>query len=932
MFFRGVIGFVVIFGIVLWADGVVGKCDRVPEGSGANKSPADGRFRIKIAGNPDRYTPGEMYTVSLAGIRSMQVPHKFSGFMLVVEKESYDPIRDFGGMGSAGLFQLLGDTLAKFSEKCANVVTHTSSLPKSEIQLLWTAPPPGSGCVVFRATVMEHRDVWYMDDGPLSKMLCEDEQDSIDVQPIIEDPCCACQEAKYEVTFEGLWSRHTHPKDFPSNRWLTRFSDIIGASHTVDYRFWEYGQQASDGVRQVAEHGSTRMLEGELKDQSDKIRTIIKARGISYPNVTGKTFAVFRVDSKHHLVSLVSMIDPSPDWIVGVSGLELCLSNCSWIENKVLNLYPWDAGTDSGPSYTSPDQPTNPRDVIRRIKSNFPNDPRSPFYDENGGEMKAMARLYISRQRLYDKNCEAAVSGEEYPGGGGGSRACDTSPWSSWSSCSVSCGKGKRFRQRNFLNPIAASQIGCNKKLQQTGTCYGSERHCRFGGGGDFQPESPETNNEVFPECALTDWSEWSECSQGCGKGVKTRTRTYVLRASMKKCQRASPNPPQLEQTVECLGRNCSGDIDEDAGHRGGFAGGGFGGSQEEAEEEEEDEENFRPTRPGGGRSGFDRGNRECKLTPWTTFSPCNTSCGLGRRMRYRYPIRRGMDPMDVQAKAIEYFNRKPPLDDGEEEQEQDDDFNENEDVDDPDNGEKPCESILCFEPADPCFNIPMLEIVTCGHDQPACDDVPEKCLLPPTPGSCKTITNRWFYDYRRGECAVFAYTGCEGNDNNFESREDCMTSCKPAHNAQMEPQNFRNIGSIPIRDQKRIDGGRDCKVSHWERGACNVTCGMGFRVKTRRILRMPQNGGKPCPRKLTRYERCEGACNPHADLNPSWGPSRLDQCNYSVWSSWSPCSASCGDYSVKQRTRYVLNPTPGVSCLHRLDERRCHVMPCSVG
>lgn len=101
----------------------------------------------------------------------------------------------------------------------------------------------------------------------------------------------------------------------------------------------------------MAEHGSTRTLESELKDQSEHIRTIIKARGIAYPNVTGKTFAVFRVDSNHHLISLVSMVDPSPDWIVGVSGLELCLPNCSWVENKVHNLYPWDAGTDSGPSY-----------------------------------------------------------------------------------------------------------------------------------------------------------------------------------------------------------------------------------------------------------------------------------------------------------------------------------------------------------------------------------------------------------------------------------------------------------------------------------------------------------------------------------------------------------------------------------------------------
>lgn len=121
--------------------------------------------------------------------------------------------------------------------------------------------------------------------------------------------------------------------------------------------------------------GATKKLESELKDKvisseinisiitnsfsififhlikSERIRTIIKARGLSYPNITGKTFAVFRVDSTHHLVSLVSMLSPSPDWFVGVSELELCKTDCTWVEHKVVELYPWDAGTDSGTSY-----------------------------------------------------------------------------------------------------------------------------------------------------------------------------------------------------------------------------------------------------------------------------------------------------------------------------------------------------------------------------------------------------------------------------------------------------------------------------------------------------------------------------------------------------------------------------------------------------
>jgi hypothetical protein len=37
------------------------KCDRTPEGFVASKSPANGKFRIRITGNPDRYSPGQVY-------------------------------------------------------------------------------------------------------------------------------------------------------------------------------------------------------------------------------------------------------------------------------------------------------------------------------------------------------------------------------------------------------------------------------------------------------------------------------------------------------------------------------------------------------------------------------------------------------------------------------------------------------------------------------------------------------------------------------------------------------------------------------------------------------------------------------------------------------------------------------------------------------
>ena len=79
------------------------------------------------------------------------------------------------GTRLTGSYQLLGDVLTRFSDHCTNTVTQTSTVPKPEIQVLWKAPPAGSGCVVFRASVLAQPEVWAMDKGRLSLKLCERE-------------------------------------------------------------------------------------------------------------------------------------------------------------------------------------------------------------------------------------------------------------------------------------------------------------------------------------------------------------------------------------------------------------------------------------------------------------------------------------------------------------------------------------------------------------------------------------------------------------------------------------------------------------------------------------------------------------------------------------------------------------------------------------
>ena len=86
------------------------------------------------------------------------------------------------------------------------------------------------------------------------------------------------------------------------------------------------------------------------------MNTIIKARGLWHPNEKGTTSAAFRVDRNRHLMSLVTMIGPSPDWFVGISGVDLCTADCAWADEANFDLFPFDAGTDSGVTYMVPNK------------------------------------------------------------------------------------------------------------------------------------------------------------------------------------------------------------------------------------------------------------------------------------------------------------------------------------------------------------------------------------------------------------------------------------------------------------------------------------------------------------------------------------------------------------------------------------------------
>nr|XP_045011570.1 kunitz-type protease inhibitor 2 [Jaculus jaculus] len=53
-----------------------------------------------------------------------------------------------------------------------------------------------------------------------------------------------------------------------------------------------------------------------------------------------------------------------------------------------------------------------------------------------------------------------------------------------------------------------------------------------------------------------------------------------------------------------------------------------------------------------------------------------------------------------------------------------------------------------------------------------------ESCRVSKVVGRCRASIPRWWYNVTDGSCQPFMYGGCEGNDNNYLSKEECLENC----------------------------------------------------------------------------------------------------------------------------------------------------------
>ncbi|CAJ1435407.1 unnamed protein product, partial [Effrenium voratum] len=111
--------------------------------------------------------------------------------------------------------------------------------------------------------------------------------------------------------------------------------------------------------------------------------------------------------------------------------------------------------------------------------------------------------------------------------------------WTSWSSCTSSCGIGHKVRERQ----VTSSQEGAgfSGALKEASSC-GEVSHSKA--------------CEEKVDCAWADWSAWGSCSASCGFGSRTRNRHIAQHPS----QDGEPCQPQPTAEVEaCLEGHCQG-------------------------------------------------------------------------------------------------------------------------------------------------------------------------------------------------------------------------------------------------------------------------------------------------------------------------------------------------------------------------------------
>lgn len=172
-------------------------------------------------------------------------------------------------------------------------------------------------------------------------------------------------EMAYSFEFKSTWSATDFPTNYPSN---AHFSPLVGMLHNDQIHLYESSMLATGGVIKVAETGKLDIIGPEIDAFIAEGSALSKIEGSGIAVGENFTTVEFTANQSHSLLSMISMVAPSPDWFVGIDSVQL-FENNAWKNNLEFQLKVYDSGSDDGTSFISSNVASDPRQLILLLDS-----------------------------------------------------------------------------------------------------------------------------------------------------------------------------------------------------------------------------------------------------------------------------------------------------------------------------------------------------------------------------------------------------------------------------------------------------------------------------------------------------------------------------------------------------------------------------------
>lgn len=462
---------------------------------------------------------------------------------------------------------------------------------------------------------------------------------------------------------------------------------------------------------------------------------------------------------------------------------------------------------------------------------------------------------------------------------------CELGMWDDWSACSATCW-GIRERNRVVTKFPQGAGLGCGQEgMRQVEGCNPVP--------GQTEDPMCSTLNPA-KDCILSQWGDWSECSNPCDKGQKHRVR-HILQTPM---HNGTECPMNLSVTTGCNGwsQEKCGDkknpcIDCVMADWGPWSACTKTGDQKRRTRGIKTQRNQcgepcadTTTKEIAKCSSVEHQGLYCKWGSWREWSDCPSGCGTTTQTRDR---------------SLEISSTMPTL-----------------------SGE------LLFEIAQGN-----------AHRSMVCAGTQKDVRACPTPTACSNGTtavncafsawSNWTNASATGLCSASRHIGVVNNaagqpcSGYLVKTKKCEVRTKQTLDCTLSSWGMWSHCSNPVGQRERFrrvrqfpqEGGvacpdvdlkqtapcartghppQNCQMSDWTKwGECSRTCDAGWHIRTRRIVVPALHGGHPCNSTMEELQACNTQkCSSSSDVD----------CQLGDWESWSGCQA----HGQKYRNRYI--------------------------